>query len=92
METAKVLLEDETGLEFSGKVAKAKAKGIYPITISIFYELALHKALGIKNETNLEERLIDTPDGYVRNGPGGTVFTYSPGNQQFKSNFVLSSI
>jgi hypothetical protein len=55
--------------------------GLFPVAVKVFYELAICQALGVINKTNLEERLIGTPDGYVRSGPEGTGYAYAPGFQ-----------
>ncbi len=80
LDAAQRLLEEETGLQLIKRTnGVPKTAGIYLVAVQVFYELARCQALGVKNETNLEERLIGTPDGYVRNGPGGTDYAYAPG-------------
>ncbi len=79
LDAAQTVLKKESGLELIKKVdTLPETGGIFPVAVQVFYELSIHQALGIKDETNLEERLVATPDGYVRNGPGGTEFAYVP--------------
>jgi hypothetical protein len=79
LDAAQGLLEKETGLKLIKSAKEVPDKGgLFPVAVKVFYELAICQALGIKNETNLEERLIGTPDGYVRSGPGGSEYAYAP--------------
>jgi len=80
LDTAQRLLEKETGLKLIKSANEIPDKGgLFLVAVKVFYELAICQALGVKNGTNLEERLIGTPDDYVRNGPGGTGYAYAPG-------------
>ena len=82
LDAAQRLLEEETGLKLIKSANEVPEKGgLFPVAVKVFYELAICQALGVKNGTNLEERLIGMPDGYVRNGPGGTEYAYAPGFQ-----------
>ena len=86
------LLEKETGLKLIKSANEVPKKGgLFPVAVKVFYELAICQALGVKNETNLEERLIGTPDGYIRNGPGGTGYACAPGFQdECKEKFLVA--
>jgi len=93
MDIAQRLLEGETGLKLIKKVTEIpESAGIFPTAAQVFYELALRRALSIKDKTNLEERLIATPDGYVRNGPGGTEYAYAPGTQDKCKEKILIAL
>jgi len=82
VDAAQRLLEKETSLKLIKSANEIPDKGgLFPIAVDVFYELAICQALGVKNETNLEERLIGTTDGYVRSGPGGSEYAYAPGFQ-----------
>ena len=93
LDAAQRLLEKETGLKLIKKANEVPEKGgLLPVAVKVCYELAICQALGVKNETNLEERLIGTPDGYVRNGPGGTDYTYAPGFQDECKEKILVAL
>ena len=93
VDAAQGLLEKETGLKLRESANDVPDKGgLLPVAVKVFYELAICQALGVKNETNLEERLIGTPDGYVRNGPGGTDYTYAPGFQDECKEKILVAL
>ena len=93
MDTAQVLLEEETGLKLIKRTNEVpKTAGIYLVAVQVFYEIAICQALGVKNKTNLEERLIGTPDGYVRSGPGGTEYAYAPGFQDECKEKILVAL
>ncbi len=93
LDTAQRLLEAETGLKLIKRANEVPEKGgLFPVAIKVFYELAICQALGVKNETNLEERLIGTPDGYVRNGPGGSEYAYAPGFQDECKEKILVAL
>jgi len=93
LDAAQRLLEEETGLKLITSVNEIPDKeGISPRAVKVFYELAICQALGVRNETNLEERLIGTPDGYVRNGPGGTDYAYAPGFQDECREKILKAL
>ena len=92
LDAAQRLLEKEAGLKLIKRASKAPDRGgIFPVAVKVFYELTICQALGVRNETNLEERLIGTPDGYVRSGPGGTEYAYAPGFQdECKEKFLVA--
>ena len=92
VDAAQRLLEKETGLKLIKSANEVPKKGgLFPVAVKVFYELAICQALGVKNETNLEERLIGTPDGYIRNGPGGTGYACAPGFQdECKEKFLVA--
>jgi hypothetical protein len=92
LNSAQRLLEKETGLMLIRSANEVPEKeGISPRVVQVFYDLAICQALGIRNETNLEERLVDTPDGFVRSGPGGSVYAYTPGLQhECKENILVA--
>jgi len=93
LDAAQRLLEKETGLKLIKSTNEVPDKGgLFPVRVKVFYELAICQALGLKNKTNLEERLIGTPDGYVRNGPGGTEYAYAPGFQDECKEKILVAL
>lgn len=93
LDTAQRLLEKETGLKLIKSANEVPDKGgLFPVAVKVFYELAICQALGVKNETNLEERLIGMPDGYVRSGPGGTEYAYAPGFQDECKEKILVAL
>jgi hypothetical protein len=93
LDAAQRLLEEETGLKLIKNANEIPDKGgLFPVAVKVFYELAICQALGVKNETNLEERLIGTPDGYVRSGPGGSEYAYAPGFQDECKEKILVAL
>jgi len=93
LDAAQRLLEKETSLKLIKSANEIPDKGgLFPVAVKVFYELAICQALGVKNETNLEERLIGTPDGYVRNGPGGSEYAYAPGFQDECKEKILVAL
>lgn len=73
------LIKDKTGLEIGDKTTdKGETSHVYSTTVQTFYEVALRRALKRIDGTNLEGRMVASPDGYVRNGPVGTELAYSP--------------
>lgn len=93
LDAAQRLLEKETGLKLIKSANEVpKEGGLFPVAVKVFYELAICQAFGVKNKTNLEERLIGTPDGYVRNGPGGTEYAYAPGFQDECKEKILIAL
>lgn len=93
LDAAQRLLEKETGLELIKSANEIPDKsGVFPVAMKVFYELAICQALGVKNETNLEERLMGTPDGFVRSGPGGTKYAYTPGSQDECKEKILIAL
>ncbi|MBI4187127.1 MAG: hypothetical protein HY530_06465 [Chloroflexi bacterium] len=76
---AAALIKDKTGLEIGDKTTdKDETSRVYSTTVQTFYEVASRRALKRIDGTNLEGRMVASPDGYVRNGPGGTELAYSP--------------
>ena len=58
------LVENETGLRVSeGKPADDNTTFIYPHAVNLFFTVNIRKALGISDETNLQERIVATDDG-----------------------------
>lgn len=93
LDAAQRLLEKETGLKLIKSANEIPDKGgLFTVAVKVFYELAICQALGVKNETDLEERLIGTPDGYVRSGPGGTEYAYAPGFQDECKGKILIAL
>ena len=93
LDAAQRLLEEETGLKLIKSANEVPEKGgLFPVAVKVFYELAICQALGVKNGTNLEERLIGMPDGYFRNGPGGTEYAYAPGFQDECKEKILVAL
>jgi hypothetical protein len=79
----KTLLEIETGFEvIDDKPVDSKTAIIYPHAVNLFYIVHIRKALGIPDETNPQERMVASDDGYVRHGGGGSEMTYCPGKQE----------
>ena len=50
------------------------------------------QALEVRNETDLKERLVSTPDGFIRNGPGGSDYAYAPGFQDQCKEKILEAL
>jgi len=72
------LVESETELKVKeGKTADGDKDFIYSHVVELFKTVHIHKALGIPDGTNLEERIVDSDDGYVRHGEGGSDLAYS---------------
>ncbi len=68
----KTLIEIETGLKvIENKPSDGKTSFVYPHAVKLFYIVQIRKALGISDETNPQERMIASVDGYVRHGEGG---------------------
>ena len=78
-----MLLESETGLRIMAEVPKEENTSfIFPAIVKLFYRVIMNKALGISDETNPEDRIVATDDGYVLHGVGGTKLAYCPGRQE----------
>ncbi len=93
LDEAQRTLEQETGLKLIKSPNEVPDKcGLFPIAVKVFYELAIRQALEVKDGTNLEERLIGTPDGFVRNGLGGTKYAYAPGFQDECKEKILVAL
>lgn len=76
------LVESETGLRVSeGKITDDNTTFIYPHAVKLFFTVNIRKTLGISDETNLQERMVPTDDGYVRHGEAGSELAYCPGKQ-----------
>ena len=59
MDAAQKLLEEETGLKLTLNTGNIPKSGcLFPAVMQVFYELAIRQALDVKDETNLEERLV----------------------------------
>ena len=72
-------IKDKTDLGIRDKVSQGDETGsVYPETVQLFYEVATYRSLGRIDGTNLEGRMVASPDGYVRNGVGGTSLAYAP--------------
>ena len=87
------LIEEETRLKLTLNTGNIPKSGcLFPAAVQVFYEIAIRQALGVEDETNLEERLVATPDGYVRNGPNGTEYAYAPGSQDECREKILAAL
>jgi len=87
------LIKARTGLQLIDEIPKSAETGyICPAVVELFYKVALRHSLGIKNGTNIEERIVASPDGYVRNGPGGTELAYAPNFQEDCKNRLLDTL
>ncbi len=76
------LLESETGLRVTeGKPADDNVAFIYPHAAKLFFTVNIRKTLGISDETDLQERMVATDDGYIRHGKAGPELAYCPGKQ-----------
>lgn len=90
---AERLIKARTQLQLVDEIPRSAETGyICPAVVQIFYEVALRRSLGIKDGTNIEERIIASPDGYVRNGPGGTELAYAPNSQEVCKNRLLDAL
>jgi len=90
---AERLIKARTQLELVDEIPRSAEIGcIYPAVIQLFWEVALRRSLGIKDGTNIEGRMIASPDGYVRNGPGGTELAYAPNSQEDCKNKLLDAL
>ena len=79
----RTLIERETGFKATeGKPADEKSGFVYPHTVKLFYIVHIRKALGISDETNPQDRIVATDDGYIRHGAGGSELAYCPGKQE----------
>jgi hypothetical protein len=91
--TAGRLIKARTGLQLVDEITRSAEIGyICPAVVQIFYEVAQRHSLGIKDGTNIEERVVASPDGYVRNGPGGTELAYAPNSQEDCKNELLDAL
>jgi len=87
------LIKARTGLQLVDEIPRSAETGyICPAVVQIFYEVALRHSLGIKDGTNIEEHIVASPDGYVRNGPGGTELAYAPNSQEDCKNELLDAL
>lgn len=78
----RMLIESGTGFKVAeDKPADGKTAFVYPHAVKLFYVVHIRKALGISDETNPQERMTASDDGYVRHGEGGSELAYCPGKQ-----------
>ena len=80
----KALIESETGIRVASITPVDKNRkfdSVSPFAVNLFYEVSIRKALGISDETNPQERITASDDGYVRHGGGGSELAYCPGKQ-----------
>ncbi len=76
------LIKQQTGFEIREANPKNKTQGrINPETVQLFYEVTLRRSLKKHDGTNPEERIVASPDGYVRHG-GGMVLAYTPNSAE----------
>jgi hypothetical protein len=66
-QSIKSALQKKTGLKLKDSSSKM-AEYLLPVIVELFYEVAMHKLLGIKEGTNLEENLVAGEDGTIRHG------------------------
>jgi len=77
-----MLIESETGCRVSAaSPGDKKPDAVYDFTVKLFYTVRIRKALGILDETNPQNRIVASDDGYVRHGEGGSEMAYCPGKQ-----------
>ena len=87
------LIKARTGLKLVDETPRSAETGyICPAVVELFYKVALRRSLGIKDGTNIEERIVASPDGYVRNGEGGTELAYAPNSQEDCKNKLLDAL
>jgi hypothetical protein len=78
----KMLIERKTGFRVSAAPPGDKEPDVvYDFTVKLFCTVQTHKALGIPDETNPQDRIVAGDDGYVRHGAGGSELAYCPGKQ-----------
>ena len=78
---AATLLEEKTGYGLVDKLDNDPA--ILYSAVDLFYRVELNKALGIPDETNLEERIIaDIAAGEIRHGSMGSILAKAPGAEE----------
>jgi hypothetical protein len=78
----KMVIESETGYRVStASLNNKKPEVVYDLTVKLFYTVQIRKALGIRDETNPQDRIAANDDGYVRHGEGGSEIAYCPGKQ-----------
>ena len=78
----KTLVEIETGLQVISDKPRDEQNGfIYLFTIKLFYEVSIKKVMGILDETNPDERMVTTDDGYILHGQAGSRLAYCPDRQ-----------
>lgn len=79
----RLLIQSKTGLPVATSEPTAEEDHlIYPFTVRLFYEVNIRKLLGIPDETNPQDTLVATPDGYVLHGNNGSKLAYCLGKQQ----------
>ena len=64
---------------------------MYDFTVKLFCTVQTRKALGIPDETNPQDRIVASDDGYVRHGVVGSELAYCPGKQN-KCREVLITV
>lgn len=90
---AERLIRARTQLQLVDEIPQSAETGyIFPAVVQLFYEVALRRPLGIKDGTNIEGRMVASPDGYVRNGLGGTELAYAPNSQEDCKNKLLDAL
>lgn len=78
----KILIERKAGYRVNAaSFGDKKPDVVYELTVKLFYVVQIRKALGILDETNPQDRIIASDDGYVRHGEGGSEMAYCPGKQ-----------
>ena len=88
----RILLESETGLKVTTEpYASEEASFVFSNTVKLFYGVALNKALGIPDETNPQDRIISTADGYVLHGQCGSQLAFCPGHQDECRDKILTA-
>jgi DNA-directed RNA polymerase subunit L len=78
----RMLIEIETGLRVTeGQSPDDNTGYVYSQAVKLFFTVNIRKTLGISDETNPQERMVATEDGYVRHGEVGSELAYCPGKQ-----------
>lgn len=85
---ASSLLQDSTGLNVRSETSKNQEGGyVFTSAVQLFYEVALKRAIGIPDATNLEENLVATSEDYVIHA-GGRVAYCPDATEQCKDKMV----
>jgi hypothetical protein len=78
----KMLIVRETDCRVSAaKPEDREANVVYDLTVKLFYTVQIRNALGMTDMTNLQERMVASDDGYIRQGEGGSKLAYRFGKQ-----------
>jgi hypothetical protein len=78
----KMLIEREIGCRVNvTSTGNKEADTVYDLTVKLFYTVQIRNALDIPDGTNLQERMVASDDGYIRNGEGGSELAHCPGKQ-----------